>query len=95
MLTLLVAFCCASASAAPCAGAPRERLASFALIVALAVVAAPARADDNFGGYPPRFGENPTRSYESSQCFAFELKFGPYSPNIDASPGLNGKHAVR
>ena len=39
----------------------------------------------------PRFGENPRRDYQSSQHFAFELKFGPYSPNIDASPGLNGK----
>ena len=69
-----------------------KRLALFlALAAAPALVAAPALADENFGGYPPRFGENAIRNYESSQRFAVELKFGPYSPNIDASPGLNGK----
>ena len=52
----------------------------------------PARAQEGVGGQPPRFGENPRRDYESSQRFAVELKFGPYSPNIDASPGLNGNH---
>ncbi|HXU72490.1 MAG TPA: MXAN_2562 family outer membrane beta-barrel protein [Polyangia bacterium] len=57
-----------------------------------AVAGAPARADEGIGGQPPRFGENPRRDYESSQRFAVELKFGPYSPNIDASPGLNGNH---
>jgi hypothetical protein len=33
---------------------------------------------------------DPKAEYHSPQHFAFELKFGPYSPNIDASPGLNG-----
>jgi len=64
-----------------------KRLAFFALLL----FAARATADE-YGGNPPRFGENPDRHYESSQRFAVELKFGPYSPNIDASPGLNGNH---
>ncbi|MCA1664699.1 MAG: hypothetical protein LC659_10585 [Myxococcales bacterium] len=69
-----------------------NRLASATLVAAaLGLVAAPAFAEDSIGGHPPRFGENAPRSYESSQRFAVEIKFGPYSPNIDASPGLNGK----
>ena len=28
----------------------------------------------------------------SPQHFAFELKFGAYSPDIDSSPGLGGNH---
>ncbi len=73
-----------------------KRLAPVALAVAFALplVAAPssARAQDNsgIGGNPPSFGENPTHDYASSQRFALEVKFGPYSPNIDASPGLHG-----
>ncbi len=57
---------------------------------ALLIMAAHAHAQEGIGGNPPAFGENAPRNYESSQRFAFELKFGPYSPNIDASPGLNG-----
>jgi hypothetical protein len=69
-----------------------KRLASATLVAAaLGLVAAPAHAEDTIGGNPPTFGENATRQYESSQRFAVEIKFGPYSPNIDASPGLNGK----
>ena len=69
-----------------------KRLASATLVAAaLVLVAAPAHAEDAIGGYPPKFGENAPRSYESSQRFAVEIKFGPYSPNIDASAGLNGK----
>lgn len=69
-----------------------KRLAfALALVAAPLFATTPAHADDGFGGYPPRFGENAPRHYESSQRFAVELKFGPYSPNIDASPGLNGK----
>jgi hypothetical protein len=57
---------------------------------ALLFFAARAHAEDTIGGNPPRFGENAPRNYESSQRFAVELKFGPYSPNIDASPGVHG-----
>ena len=59
----------------------------FAFAFALA---ASARAEEGMGGAPPKFGENAPRNYQSSQWFAFELKFGPYSPNIDASQGLHG-----
>ena len=64
----------------------RLALASVILIA----LATPVHAqDDNFGGGPAtEFGENAPRHYESSQHFAFEIKLGPYSPNIDASPGL-------
>jgi hypothetical protein len=59
-------------------------------VVGVVAVAGSARAEEGIGGTPPHFGENPARNYQSSQWFAFELKFGPYSPNIDASPGLHG-----
>ncbi|MSP59552.1 MAG: hypothetical protein EXR72_04270 [Myxococcales bacterium] len=35
------------------------------------------------------------RDYSSPQHFAVELKFGPYSPNIDSTPGLKGKTPFR
>jgi hypothetical protein len=58
---------------------------------ALALLSTSAWAKPGIGGAEPTFysGEAP-RHYESSQWFAFELKFGPYSPDIDSSPGLNG-----
>jgi hypothetical protein len=67
-----------------------KRAASVIAVAALVFVASGARAQDAIGGNPPHFGENAPRSYESSQRFAAEIKFGPYSPNIDQSPGLNG-----
>jgi hypothetical protein len=67
-----------------------KRLALLSALTLLAV-AAPAHAESGPGEMePPPFGENGHRSYESSQRFAIELKFGPYTPNIDASPGLKG-----
>jgi hypothetical protein len=63
-----------------------KRLAFAALLL----LAARASAQEGIGGNPPGFGENPQRHYESPQRFAVELKFGPYSPNIDASQGLHG-----
>jgi hypothetical protein len=63
-------------------------LYAIALLLALVV---PAAAQEAIGGSPPAFGENPPEQYESSQWFAFELKFGGYSPDIDSSPGLNGR----
>ncbi|MDB4966417.1 MAG: hypothetical protein JWN44_2106 [Myxococcales bacterium] len=72
-----------------------KRLASLAVIaVAAALSVAPAHADYGSGGSSgsaPSFGEVAPSNYQSSQWFALEIKFGPYSPNIDASPGLNGK----
>lgn len=59
-------------------------------LVALLLLAARASAQEGVGGNPPGFGENPQRHYESPQRFAVELKFGPYSPNIDASQGVHG-----
>jgi hypothetical protein len=66
-------------------------------LASLVLTASPALAKEGIGGNPPEFGENAPRNYESSQWFAFELKFGPYSPNIDASPGLSklGGHPFR
>src|SRR5438067_249410 len=61
----------------------------FALL--LAASGAGAREDRVYGTtLPPKFGENAPKDYHSSQWFAFELKMGSYSPNIDSSPGLNG-----
>lgn len=56
-----------------------------------AATAAHAKDDHVYGtSEPPKFGENAPKDYHSSQWFAFELKMGSYSPNIDSSPGLNG-----
>ncbi|HEX9101821.1 MAG TPA: hypothetical protein VF997_06440, partial [Polyangia bacterium] len=63
-----------------------KRLAWFVLLL----VAARAGAEEIGGNPPPAFGENASRHYESPQRFAVELKFGPYSPNIDASQGVHG-----
>jgi hypothetical protein len=57
-------------------------------LVTVAAAATPALAQQGIGGSPPRFGENAPRNYESPQRFALEIKFGPYSPNIDQSPHL-------
>ncbi len=63
------------------------------LAIALLALSVPqlASAKEMVGPTAPAFGENPKHSYESSQWFAFELKFSPYSPKIDDSAGLNGK----
>lgn len=63
------------------------------LAFALLFVAAPAFAGEGEGvGAPPRhWYENPSSKYQSPQRFALELKFSPYTPAIDSSPGLNGK----
>jgi hypothetical protein len=63
---------------------------SLAVGIALAGQPKAARAEGPVGVSGASWGENPSREYQSSQWFALELKFGPYSPNIDASPGLNG-----
>jgi hypothetical protein len=63
---------------------------AVAIEVLAVFVAAPAHGQEGVGGMPPKFGENAARNYQSSQWFAFELKLGPYSPNIDASQGLHG-----
>lgn len=68
----------------------RIAFATAAVALALAAWVPVAAAEEGIGGSPPRFGENAPHNYQSSQWFAFELKFGPYSPNIDASPGLHG-----
>jgi hypothetical protein len=64
-------------------------------VIALALVlAAPVAADEGAaagsGEVAPRFGENAPQHYQSPQRFNLEIKFGPYSPNIDATPGLHG-----
>jgi len=66
------------------------RLLACALAIACAT---PARADNPQGGSKStRWAENAPRRFESPQWFMFELKFGGYTPHIDSSPGLNGKH---
>ena len=37
------------------------------------------------------WAENKPHKFESPQWFAFELKFGGYTPHIDSSPGLMGR----
>jgi hypothetical protein len=61
--------------------------------IALALVAATtgsAFAKKMIGTPPGKFGERASSDYQSSQWFAFELKFGPYTPRIDQSAGLTG-----
>ena len=91
VLTLLLAFLLRKRIRRAVRGRRRVKRARLARpLVALAARRAGPRRRKLRRLEPPRFGENPPRSYESSQRFAVELKFGPYSPNIDASPGLNG-----
>jgi len=60
--------------------------------LALCCVAAPAFAKSSgpIGGGSIGFSERPGRHFESPQWFALELKFTPYTPQIDSSPGLRG-----
>ncbi len=60
------------------------KAAFAALAAALTLGAAAARAEDLALDPLPE-------DYRSPQHFAFELKFGTYSPNIDATGGLTGK----
>jgi hypothetical protein len=69
------------------------RRLAFALALALALVAAAgsaALAKPMVGTPPGKFGERASADYQSSQWFAFELKFSPYTPHIDQSAGLTG-----
>jgi hypothetical protein len=69
----------------------------LAATLAALLAAAPALAADGEPvGAPPRhWYENPNARYQSPQRFAFELKFSPYTPRIDSSPGLNGATPFR
>jgi hypothetical protein len=62
----------------------------FALLLAAPVAANEEATGTGSGDTPPGFGENAPRTYESPQRFNLEIKFGPYSPNIDASSGVIG-----
>jgi hypothetical protein len=65
----------------------------FALVLSGTALAKPSLKEEErpYGTtQPPKFGENAPRNYQSSQWFAFELKMGSYTPDIDSSPGLNG-----
>jgi hypothetical protein len=71
-----------------------SQLRSLVIVAVLSALATPAFCEVIGGGpvegqVAPEFGEKPRQNYESSQWFALELKFGPYSPDIDSSPGLN------
>jgi hypothetical protein len=51
--------------------------------IAVVLLSSVAGAQELTGSHP--------RSFESPQHFAFELRFSPYTPNIDSAPGLTGK----
>jgi hypothetical protein len=53
--------------------------------LAVAVFARTAAADDRSGILTPQH-----RTFESPQHWMFELRFGPYRPDIDSDPALNG-----
>jgi hypothetical protein len=55
--------------------------------LSLIALAVPAAAD-TIGQSTPGWNEVPRRKYESSQWFALEIKFTPYTPHIDQSAGL-------
>jgi hypothetical protein len=70
------------------------------LLAALLLVSATAAAEPKTAiGVTETSGSNWARNakldYESSQWFAFELKFGSYVPSIDNSAGLNGATPFR
>lgn len=67
-------------------------LASLApSLVALAPSVARAETVPLIGVTGGTVDVEPQQSYRSSQHFAFELKMGQYSPDIDSTPGLTGK----
>jgi hypothetical protein len=75
-------------AASPVAEAGVKRLAC---LVCVALVPATAHADYGTDSPTPRFAQNAPKNYSSPQHWAFELKFAPYVPHIDSSPGLTGK----
>lgn len=64
---------------APCVGA-----AFAGVLIVLAPVV--ARAQEGAGALASRHSE-----YQSPQYFALELRFSPYTPDIDSDPALGGK----
>jgi hypothetical protein len=58
-----------------------------ALVLSILCLALPAAADQ-IGTSSPTWHETPLHKYESSQWFALEIKFTPYTPHIDQSAGL-------
>jgi hypothetical protein len=68
------------------------RLLALALLLSVTASAKVVKEEERTYGttQPPKFGENAPKNYQSSQWFAFELKMGSYTPDIDSSPGLNG-----
>lgn len=60
-----------------------KRFALAALVLASSLAAPRARAEV--------WIDNTPKDYHSPQRFALELKGGPYSPDIDSTPGLTGK----
>jgi hypothetical protein len=70
----------------------------LAATLAALLAAAPALAADGDSLGPPparHWYENPNARYQSPQHWAFELKFSPYTPHIDSSPGLHGATPFR
>ncbi len=61
---------------------------SALVVLTLLSLAAPAFAKDMVGSSRPDWGAKPPPNYESSQWFALEFKFTPYTPHIDQSAGL-------
>jgi hypothetical protein len=55
------------------------RFLPFVVVVALIAMAGRAMAQDD----DSRYRKSKRRAFESKQQFAFELRFGPYRPNID------------
>lgn len=60
-------------------------------LVSLALVGAAHAQSRDFGyGVSDPLVMEPKKSFASPQHFALEIKFGPYSPDIDSTPGLTG-----
>jgi hypothetical protein len=55
----------------------------------VALASSSARAETHVGSSTGRFGESGPRNFRSPQWFMLEVKFGPYVPGIDSSPGLS------
>lgn len=62
-----------------------------AALIACLCAASSASAGGVVGTSGSTFSENKPQNFESPQRFALEIKFGPYVPGIDSSPGLNGR----
>ena len=66
----------------------RSIIVALALVSSFATLPSAAVAKEGVGGTAPSFAENAPKNYESSQWFAFEIKFGLDANGMQRVVGL-------